>query len=68
MLNEIVPPIGAKDFRDFAYRTEPEWSLWGVDAPIAVVAAALVELSGGRICPILFLHCQRHYTTLTFYR
>jgi hypothetical protein len=41
--------IGARDFRRFVHRTEPEWSVWAVEAPLHAVASALADLTGGEI-------------------
>ena len=44
-----APMVGAQEFRRFVYETEPEWSIWAVEAPIDAVASALVALTGGEV-------------------
>src|SRR4051812_44708105 len=41
---------GAKDFREFAYQGEPEWSVYAIDAPLDKVAEHLARLLKGGIC------------------
>ena len=41
---------GAKDFRELAYESEPEWSVYAVESPLKKVAEQLAKLLNATIC------------------
>ena len=41
---------GTKDFREFAYQSEPEWSLYAIESRLEKVAEQLAKLLKGKIC------------------